>query len=46
MIQKGGNYMFLHTYTATIDIVTLVLENYYITGLIVEYKGIIVKMHH
>ena len=44
MIQKGGNYIFLHTYTFTIDIVPLVLENYYFTGLIVEYKGIIVKM--
>ena len=38
--------MFLHTYTFTIDIVPLVLENYYFAGLIVEYKGIIVKMRH
>ena len=38
--------MFLHTYTFTIDIVSLVLENYYFAGLIVEYKRIIVKMLH
>ena len=44
MIQKGGNYIFLHTCTFTIDIVTLVLENYYFLGLIIEYKGIIVKI--
>ena len=44
MIQKGGNYMFLHTYTFTIDIVPLVLENYYFAGLIIEYKGNIVKI--
>jgi hypothetical protein len=43
MIQKGGNYMFLHTYTFTIDIVPLVLEVHYFTGIILEYKGIIVK---
>ena len=43
-IQKEGNYMFLHTYTFTIDIVPLVLENYYFAGLIIEYKGNIVKI--
>ena len=36
--------MFLHTYTFTIDIVPLVLENYYFAGLIIGYKGIIVKI--
>ena len=41
---KEGNYMFLHTYTFTIDIVPLVLENYYFAGLIIGYKGIIVKI--
>jgi hypothetical protein len=41
--QKGGNYMFLHTYTFTIDIVPLVLEAHYFAGIILEYKGIIVK---
>ena len=43
MIQKGGNYMFLHTNTFTIDIVPLVLEVHYFLGVILEYKGIIVK---
>jgi hypothetical protein len=43
MIQKGGNYMFLHTYTFNIDIVPLVLEVHYFAGVILEYKGIIVK---
>jgi hypothetical protein len=43
MIQKEGNYMFLHTYTFTIDIVPLVLEVHYFAGVILEYKGIIVK---
>ena len=38
--------MFLHTYTFTIDIIPLVLENYYFAGLIVKYKEIIVKMRH
>ena len=35
--------MFLHTYTFTIDIVSLVLEVHYFAGVILEYKGIIVK---
>ena len=35
--------MFLHTYTFTIDIVSLVLEVQYFVGVILEYKGIIVK---
>jgi hypothetical protein len=43
MIQKGGNHMFLHTYNFTIDIVPLVLEVLYFAGVILEYKGIIVK---
>ena len=43
MIPKGGNYMFLHTNTFTIDIVPLVLEVHYFLGVILEYKGIIVK---
>ena len=43
MIPKGGNYMFLHTNTFTIDIVPLVLEVHYFAGVILEYKGIIVK---
>ena len=38
--------MFLHTYTFTIDIVPLVSEKYYFAGLIIGYKGIIVKMCH
>ena len=37
--------MFLHTYTFTIDIVPLILEKYYFAGLIIGYKGIIVKIH-
>ena len=43
MIQKGGNYIFLHTYTFAINIVKLVLQDYYFAGLVLEYKGIIVK---
>ena len=43
MIQKEGNYMFLHTNTFTIDIVPLILEVHYFAGVILEYKGIIVK---
>ena len=43
MIQKGGNYIFLHRYTFTIDIFPLVLENQCFTGVKLEYKGIIVK---
>ena len=43
MIQKGGNYMFLHTYTFTINIVSLVSEVHYFAGVIPEYKRIIVK---
>ena len=35
--------MFLHTYTFTIHIVSLVSEKYYFAGLIIGYKGIIVK---
>ena len=35
--------MFLHTNTFTIDIVPLVLEVHYFAGVILEYKGIIVK---
>ena len=35
--------MFLHTYIFTIDIVPLVLEVHYFAGVILEYKGIIVK---
>jgi hypothetical protein len=46
MIQKGGNYMFLHTYTFTIDIVLLVLEDQCFVGHIQEYGGIIVKVRH
>ena len=46
MIQNGGNYIFLHTYTFTIDIVPLVLWDYYFTGHIHEYQGIIIKIHH
>ena len=46
MIQKGGNYIFLHTYTLTIDIVPLVLRDYYFVGHIHEYKGIIIKIRH
>ena len=45
-IQKGGNYIFLHTYTIAIKIVPLVLQDYYFVGLILEYKGIIVKVRH
>jgi hypothetical protein len=44
--KKGGNYMFLHTYTFTIDIVALVLEDQCFAGHVQEYGGIIVKMHH
>ena len=43
MIPKRGNYMFLHTYTFTIDIVPLVLEVHHFAGDMLEYKGIIVK---
>ena len=43
MIQKEGNYIFLHTYTFTIDIFPLVLQNQCFGGVILEYKGIIVK---
>ena len=43
MIQKGGNYLFLHTYTFTIVIVPFVLEVHYFAEVILEYKGIIVK---
>jgi hypothetical protein len=43
VIQKGGNYIFLYTYTFTIDIFPLVLENQCFVGVILEYKGIIVK---
>ena len=46
MIQKGGNYIFLHRYTFTIDIFPLVLENQCFAGLILEYKGIIIKIRH
>jgi len=46
MIQKGGNYIFLHTYTFTIDIVPLVLRDYCFAGHIHEYKGIIIKICH
>ena len=46
MIQNGGNYIFLHTYTFTIDIVPLVLWDYYFVGHIHEYKGIIIKIRH
>jgi hypothetical protein len=35
--------MFLHTYTFNIDIVPLVLDVHYFAGVILEYKGIIVK---
>jgi hypothetical protein len=35
--------MFLHTYTFIIDIVPLVLEVHYFVGVILEYKGIMVK---
>ena len=38
--------MFLHTYTFTIDIVPLVLEDQCFIGHVQEYSGIIVKMHH
>ena len=46
MIQKGGNYIFLHTYTFLIDIVPLVLRDYCFVGHIHEYKGIIIKIRH
>jgi len=42
--KKEGNYMFSYTNTFTIDIVPFVLENYYFAGLIIGYKGIIVKI--
>jgi len=38
--------MFLHTYIFTIDIVPLVLEVHYFEGVILEYKGIIVKVRY
>ena len=38
--------MFLHTYTFTIDIVPLILEDQCFVGHVQEYGGIIVKMHH
>jgi hypothetical protein len=46
MIQKGGNYIFLHTYTFTIDVVPLVLEDQCFAGHVQEYSGIIVKICH
>jgi hypothetical protein len=46
MIQKGGNYMFLHTYTFTIDIVPLILEDQCFAEHVQEYGWIMVKMHH
>jgi hypothetical protein len=46
MIQKEGNYMFLHKYTFTIDIVPLVLEDQYFAEHVQEYGGIRVKMRN
>jgi hypothetical protein len=34
------------TYAFTIDIVLLVLQDYYFAGFILEYNGIIVEMRH
>jgi hypothetical protein len=38
--------MFLHTYTFTIDIVPLVLEDQCFARHVQEYSGIIVKIRH
>jgi hypothetical protein len=46
MIQKGGNYMFLHTYTFTIGIFPLVLENQCFAGHKHNKGGNIVKRNN
>jgi hypothetical protein len=45
-IQNRRNKQTYDTYAFTIDIVPLVLQDYYFAGLILEYNGIIVKMRH
>jgi hypothetical protein len=42
-IQNERNKQTYDTYAFTIDTVTLVLQDYYFTGPILEYNGIIVK---
>ena len=46
IIQNRRNKHTFDTYAFTIDIVPLVLQDYYFAGLILEYNGIIVKMRH
>ena len=43
---KIGEIQQTYTHAFIIDIVTLVLEIYYFVGLILKYKGIIVKIRH
>ena len=45
-IQNNRNKQSFDTYAFTVNIVLLVLQDYYFTGLILEYKGIIVKVRH
>ena len=44
-IQNRRNKETYSKYALTNDIVPLVLENSYFTGPIIEYKGIIIKIH-
>jgi hypothetical protein len=45
-IQNRRNKQTYDTYAFSIDIVPLVLQDYYFVGLILEYSGTIVKMRH
>jgi hypothetical protein len=44
IIQKGENYILLHTYTFIIDRIPLVLENYHFAGNTANYKRSYNKM--
>ena len=45
-VQNRRNKQSFDTYAFTINIVLLVLQDYYFAGLILEYNGIIVEIHH
>ena len=45
-VQNRRNKQIYDTYAFTIDIVPLVLQDFYFAGLILEYNGIIVKMRN
>ena len=46
IIQNRRNKQSFDTYAFTIDIVLLVLHDYYFAGLILEYNGIRVEIRH